>query len=224
MTRWSLFLQTPSSSYTTSWDSTAQTAGGTPSTSTVVLIVLAVWLATAIAVAASGVIEDPPRPLLPLVIWIPVLVFLVVLGMSRGFRAWTLGLHLRWLILYHVVRAGVGAGFLLMSGGDLPTEWAVPAGIGDIVVGATAVLVALYASTRTALRRRVVFGWNLLGLIDMVMVFVTAQRLILFGDNPDALVELTRFPLLVVPLFVVSMVFITHFAIFAQLWHTRGRV
>ena len=137
-----------------------RTAGGTPSASTIVLIVLAVWLATAITVAVSGVIEDLPRPVLPILIWSPVLVFLVVLGVSRGFRTWTLELHLRWLVLYHVVRAGVGTGFLLMSGGDLPTDWAVPAGIGDIVVGATAVLVALYVPARTALRRRVVFGWN----------------------------------------------------------------
>ena len=57
----------------------------------------------------------------------------------------------------------------------------------------------------------------------MLMVLVTAQRLMLFGDDPDALVKLTKFPLLVVPMFVVPMVLITHFAIFAQLRHTRGR-
>ena len=57
----------------------------------------------------------------------------------------------------------------------------------------------------------------------MLLVFVTAQRLLLFGDDPDALVELTRFPLLVVPMFVVPLVLITHFTIFAQLWRARGR-
>ena len=57
----------------------------------------------------------------------------------------------------------------------------------------------------------------------MLLVFVTAQPLILFGHDPETLVDLTRFPLLVVPTFIVPLVLITHFVIFAQLWHTRGR-
>ena len=71
--------------------------------------------------------------------------------------------------------------------------------------------------------RRMIFTWNLVGLLDMILVFATAQRLILFGDDPDAMVELTAFPLLVVPMFVVPLVLITHFTIFVQLWHTRSR-
>ena len=193
------------------------------STSKAVLIVLAAWLTLAIVVAASGVLEDPPALMTPVLIWGPVLVFLVVFGRSPGLREWTYALNPRWPILFHVVRAAVGTGFLLMSGRELPGEFAIPAGVGDIAVGAAAVLVALYVPARTALRRRVVFGWNLLGSLDMLLVFVTAQRLILFGDDPDALVELTRFPLLAVPTFIVPMVLITHFVIFAQLWHTRRR-
>ena len=196
---------------------------GSASISKIVLIVLAVWLATAIVVAASGVIEDPPRVVPPILIWGPVVVFLVAFSRARLFRKWSLELDLRWLILYNGVRAGVGAGFLVMSGEELPTEFALPAGSGDIAVGTTALLVALYVPTVTALRRRVVFAWNLFGLLDMLMVFVTAQRLILFGSDPTALTELTRFPLLVVPMFVVPLVLITHFAVFAQLWRTRGR-
>ena len=110
-----------------------------------------------------------------------------------------------------------------MSGQELPSEFAVPAGTGDIAVGTTALLAALSVPMVTAFRRRVIFAWNLLGLVDILMVFVTAQRLILFGDDPDALVHLTKFPLLVVPMFIVPMVLITHFVIFAQLWRTRGR-
>ena len=200
-----------------------QTGGGWSSTSTYVLIVLAVWLATAIAVAASGATEDPPRLFPAILIWGPVVTFLVIFGRSRGFRSWTLRVDLRWPILFHVVRVVVGAVFLSMSGRELPTEFAVPAGFGDIAVGAAALVAVLFVPARTALRRRAIFAWNLFGLLDILNVFVTAQRLILFGDDPDALIELTTFPLLVVPLFVVPMVLITHFVIFAQLWNTRSR-
>ena len=184
----------------------AQTAGRSSSTSTIVVVVLAAWLLTAIAIAASGVLEDPPTPLTPVLIWGPVITFVAVFIRSQTFRMWTLQVNLRWLILYHIVRAGIGTGFLLMSGDELPTEFAVPAGYGDIAVGAAALIVALYAPATTALRRRVVFTWNLVGSLDMLMVFVTAQRLILFGDDPDAMVQLTKFPLLVVPMFVVPIV------------------
>lgn len=201
-----------------------RTAGVSPSISTVVLTVLVVWLAAALAVAASGLLEDAPTPLPVILIWTPVLGFLVVFARSRSFREWVLGLNLRWPILFHVVRAGIGAGFLLMSGRELPAEFAVPGGIGDIIVGTSAPVVALYfVPASTALRRRVVFGWNAVGLLDMLMVFATAQRILFFGDDPDAMVELTRFPLLVVPMFVVPMVLITHFIVFARLWRMRGR-
>ena len=200
-----------------------ETAEGTSSTSTIVFVVLAVWLVTAIVGAASGVLEDPPPALTPVLVWGPVLVFLAAFARSRSLREWSLDFNLRWLILFHVVRAGIGTGFLLMSGDELPPEWAVPGGIGDIAVGTSALIAALFVPASTTLRRRVVFAWNTLGLLDMLSVFITAQRLLWFGDDPDALVELTRFPLMVVPMFVVPLVLITHFTIFAQLWRARSR-
>ena len=197
------------------------TGGIRASTSTIVVTALALWVAAALAVGGSGVLEDPPNPLPVAFIWGPVLIFLVVFVRSRTFRAWTLDINLRWLILYSVVRVVVGVGFLLMSGRELPSEFAVPAGLGDVAVGTASLFAALFVPISTVTRRRVVFGWNLVGLLDMLMVFVTAQRLLLFGDDPNALVELTKFPLFVVPTFVVPLVLITHFVIFAQLWHNR---
>ena len=161
--------------------------------------------------------------LTPVLIWGPVLLIVGVFTRSHRLRTRTLGLNLRWPSLYNMVRVGFGAGLLLMSGHRLPAEFALLAGVGDIAVGSAALIAAVSVPAITVLRRRIVFTWNLVGLFDMLMVFVTAQRLILFGEDPDALVELTRFPLLVVPTFIVPTVLITHFVIFAHLWHTRGR-
>ena len=107
------------------------------------------------------------------------------------------------------------------ASGRLPAEFALKAGIGDIVIGLTAILAAMYVRPLSAIRIRGVLIWNILGLADILMVFVVAQRIILFGADPSALAELTRFPALVVPIFVVPMVIITHFVIFAHLWHVR---
>ena len=99
-------------------------AEGSPSPSTIVFAVLAVWLVTAIVAAASGVLESPPPPVTPVLVWGPVVVFLIAFARSPSFRGWALGVNLRWLVLYHVVRAGIGTGFLLMSGDELPPEFA----------------------------------------------------------------------------------------------------
>ena len=45
--------------------SKTELAGGWPAISTVVFIVLGAWLATALAVTARGVFEDPPFLLTP---------------------------------------------------------------------------------------------------------------------------------------------------------------
>ncbi len=51
-----------------------------------VMSVPAVWFAAAIAVSASGILYDPPRPLLPVLIWAPVLAFLVSYARSHRLR------------------------------------------------------------------------------------------------------------------------------------------
>ena len=119
----------------------AHDAGGIQaSTSTIVVIALAFWVAASLAVGASGVLEAPPNPLPVAFIWGPVSVFLVVFVRSRPFRAWTLDINLRWLNLYSTVRVAVGVEFLLMSGRELPSEFAVAAGSGDVAVGTALVV------------------------------------------------------------------------------------
>ncbi len=113
--------------------------------------------------------------------------------------------------------------FLLMeASGRLPAEFAVKAGIGDILVGVAAVVAMIYLPLRSKINVRLVLTWNILGLADILMVIVVAQRILFFGEDTAALVELTRFPMLLVPAFIVPLVLITHFMVFAQLWDTRA--
>ena len=184
--------------------------------------VLGIWLAATILVSASGILYDPPRPLLPLLIWTPVLAFLVSFATSHSLRRWALSLNLRWPIAFHVVRLPIGVAFLLMEAGDrLPAEFAVKGGIGDITIGATAIVALLCVPLLATFRIRIVLVWNILGLADILMVFAVAQKLLFVSGTPNALVELTRFPFLVVPAFVVPIVLITHFIVFAQIWSNR---
>ena len=185
--------------------------------------VLGVWLAVALIVSASGVLFNPPRPVLLAMIWVPAVIFLAVFARSWGLRQWIKRLNPRWPIGFHLVRAPIGVMFLLMeAAGRLPAEFAVKAGIGDILVGVAAVLAMVCVPLRSMTTVRVVLVWNILGLADILMVIVVAQRILFFGKDASALVELTRFPMLLVPAFIVPLVLITHFVVFAQLWNTRA--
>ena len=184
----------------------------------------AAWAAAAVALAASGVISvDMPRPLVACLIWIPALGFVSVWFVSAAVRQWVTQLDPRWAILYHVVRAGFGTLFLVLyARGSLPGAFALAAGPGDIVAGAGALLAAACVPIASRARHRIVFVWNVLALADILLVFVAAQRIVLFGDGPRALAALLSFPLSLVPVLVVPLILISHFIVFVQL-HAASR-
>ena len=184
--------------------------------------VLGIWLAVALVLSATGVLFNPPRPVLPAMILLPPILFLAAFARSRGLRQWIMGLNPRWPIGFHLVRAPIGVIFLLMeAAGRLPAEFALKAGIGDILVGVAAVVAMICLPLSSMINVRVVLIWNILGLADILMVIGVAQRILFFGEDTAVLVELTRFPMLLVPVFIVPLVLITHFVVFAQLWHNR---
>jgi hypothetical protein len=186
------------------------------------LAVLAAWVAAALAFAFSGVLPRLPPLLIPALIWTPVLSGVLAYRASAPVRAFVHGLDPRWPILFHLVRVGFGAAFLVLLGrGALPSAFALPAGYGDLVAG-TLALPALWAASRLTPRRRaLVLGWNVIGLVDILMVFVSAQRLILFAGDRQLLSEFARFPFSLLPVLVVPLVLLTHFAVFARLAHGR---
>ena len=73
----------------------------------------------------------------------------------------------RNLTLLHLWRL-VGIVFLVLAAlGQMPALWAIPAGIGDILVGAFAPWVARRLDTPGGRRRAIVF--NLLGMLDLIV-------------------------------------------------------
>jgi hypothetical protein len=116
-----------------------------------------------------------------------------------------------------------GALFLaLMLTGQLPALWAIPAGVGDVLIGGAAFWVAARLDAPGGRRRAIVF--NLLGLLDLVVAIglgITANPgpAQLFHTTPDAEL-LTSFPLALVPGFLVPLAFMVHFV---SLWQVRAR-
>jgi hypothetical protein len=182
-------------------------------------IVLAVWFAVAYALGESGrlAVLEPPAPQMILLGLTAIL--LLNEAMLPGLRRWIASLDLRSVIAVHLSRF-VGVYFLVLhERGQLPSDFAVKGGWGDIVVASGAL--ALLAVPGLIARRRLVLSWNVVGFLDILFVVTTAARLA--EADPASMRALLRLPLSLLPTFFVPLVIATHVWIFMRLWRERSR-
>lgn len=186
-----------------------------------VYALLLVWGALAVAAGAAGWVADSPVPP-PAIAAGLIAAWLVAYRVSERMKGWVRAVPLSALIAIHLVRF-VGAWFIaLYRRGELPFEFAVPGGWGDILAaaGAGALLVGAIPA-RTRGRRGAVLAWNVLGVLDILYVLVTAAGL--FVADPTQLTPLTRLPLSLLPTYFVPLVVLSHLRIFGWLRETRSR-
>jgi hypothetical protein len=173
------------------------------------------WFLVALVAGISGTVAalHPPVPQLVLV---GLTVGLVVLERQAGWlRSWVAAARVRGLVALHLTRLGIGIVFLMLGRrGELATAFAVPAGWGDIAVGSLAGLLLLTGDV-TLDRRALYRVWNGLGLLDLVFVVATAARLAL--ADPASMQALLRWPLGLVPTFLVPLLLATHVWLFRRL-------
>jgi hypothetical protein len=116
-------------------------------------------------------------------------------------------LGLRGMLLVHLGRF-VGFYFLwLEARGRLPTEFAQRAGWGDVIAAAGALLL-LFPWRDGPAFRRILAVWNGIGLLDLLVAVGTATWL--NATRPGSLVELSRLPLALVPLYFVPLLITSH--------------
>jgi hypothetical protein len=181
---------------------------------------LMMWFFAAYALGDAGFFTalEPPAPQM-MVVTLTLLLLLNSLALP-GFRRWLMDLDLRRLITVHVFRF-VGIYFLILHGrGQLPYDFAVKGGWGDIVTASGAL--ALVVVPGLVARRGLVLAWNVFGLLDILFVVTTAARL--GGADPSSMRALLRLPLSLLVSFFVPLVIATHIWIFWRLWRERTGV
>ncbi len=182
-------------------------------------IALVVWLFAAYALADSGRLAglEPPAPQM---LALGLAALLLVNGaLLPGLRSWIAGLDLRRLVAVHLGRF-VGIYFLVLHArGELPYDFAVKGGCGDVAVALGAVVLLVVPGVIA--RRGVVLAWNLAGAVDIAFVMATAARLGI--ADPPAMRPLLRLPLALLPTFFVPLVIATHIWIFVRLGSDRPR-
>lgn len=190
----------------------------------IVGVIFAVWLVASITASALGVFASesshafhPPLPL-GVAVLLPIAVFLSWAGVSHGFRQFVLSLDVGTLTTIQAWRLGGFVFLVLYAYGILPGAFALPAGWGDVAIGATAPLVARYLRRESG-RRAGFIVWQLLGALDLVTAVslgvLNSAPLQAFGHGVTT-EAVTKLPLSVIPTFAVPLLFIFHLISIAQ--------
>lgn len=186
---------------------------------------IAAWFVAALALAKAGVYETTsttaPPPLIAFGIVVPTIVGCALLTLEPV-RAAVARVPLQWLTGVQLYRIVGGLFLVAWLQDDLPAEFALPAGVGDVVVGLAAPLVALSIARDGSERARpLVLGWCALGILDLVVAVTcgmltspsTLQQLALSDPN----VAITSYPLVLIPTFAVPASIVLHVAVIGRL-------
>ncbi|MFZ0815361.1 MAG: hypothetical protein WAM78_07570 [Candidatus Sulfotelmatobacter sp.] len=185
--------------------------------------IIAAWFAFAFSASALHVFETKPgAPPLPVGIsaLAPIVVFLIWFAASASFRRFTLSLNPSTLTFVQSWRIA-GLTFLtLYAIGLLPGFFALPAGLGDIAIGATAPWAALKLANFS--HRRGFLFWQVLGMIDLVTAVTSGTTAGLISPHGVPTAVMTVLPMSLIPTFAVPLFFILHIICIAQARHWKA--
>jgi hypothetical protein len=178
---------------------------------------IAAWFVFAFSAAALHIFKADPNlpPLaLGLAALTPIVVFLLWSGTSAGFRQFVLSLNPRTLTLVHSWRIAGFTFLALYATGILPGVFALPAGLGDIAIGATAHLAATKFANSS--RRRGFILWQILGILDLVVAITLGTTARLIDPHGVSTGVMNVLPMSLIPTFAVPLLIILHVICIAQ--------
>jgi hypothetical protein len=184
-------------------------------------VVLIGWFLFSVALALAGAYRAAPDriPTIQYGIFIPILI--------GAWLIWRLPIVGRvinavpqpWIIAMQLYRA-LGAVFLILYATDkMPGLFALPAGVGDVIVGLLAPVVALAYARDASRNAGLVAAWNVFGILDLVVAvttgFITSPSTLFSYEPPNELIAI--FPLVLIPIYLVPLAILLHLASLAKL-------
>jgi hypothetical protein len=176
-----------------------------------------VWFLFSLTASALHLFRAAPdQPPLPfgLAVLIPIGIFVVWSAASQSFRQFLLSLNPRTLTIVQAWRIAGFVFLVLYAYNILPGHLALPAGWGDIAIGATAPFVALKL-TNPDHRKGFIF-WQLLGVTDLVSAVAMGVAARFINPHGIATSAMTVLPMSLIPTFAVPLFMILHFICIAQ--------
>jgi hypothetical protein len=174
-------------------------------------LVLIVWFAAALVLAGFALSHGASDGVLVigLGIFVPIVIGVIALPRSETMDLLVHAVPQSWLVGVQFYRVLGGILLVLFGRGQLPGAFALPAGIGDVLVGVLAPVLALADARDMVQRDRLIRIWNAFGMIDLVVAVgtgfltlpATLQVLSLGAPNePIRAFSLVMFPMFAVPL------------------------
>lgn len=180
-----------------------------------ILAALLIWYAAVVVFGRMGFFAQ--RPLFaPNLMFAFILLFILgkkVLSLPR-LNQILLQVPTNWLIAVQVFRL-MGVGFItLYMMKVLPGQFAIPTGVGDIIIGVSAPLVAYIYTLGKSFSKSLAVLWNYLGIADLVMAISLG---ILTYPEPLHVIQtkvsnlpIALYPLVIIPVFAVPLSILLH--------------
>jgi hypothetical protein len=162
-------------------------------------VVFAAWLIGIVLLASSNVL--PPQGV-PVTLFVTLSVGYLALA-SRTIRGIIANIPQHWLIGIQTFRVLGGAFLIRYFQGELPAIFAIPAGVGDVITGVLAPLVAYWWFVGKPYARTAAIAWNLFGMADLINAVAIGA---LTGGGGGGIV----FPIILIPLYGVPRAFLIH--------------
>jgi hypothetical protein len=123
--------------------------------------------------------------------------------LSPTFREIIAAIPQHWLIAIQTVRILGGVFLVRYFQGELPGLFAIPAGVGDVLTGIFAPIVAYWWFAGKPYARVAAIAWNLFGMADLVNAVVIGS---LTRGGGGGIV----FPIVLIPIYGVPRAFLIH--------------
>jgi hypothetical protein len=172
---------------------------------------LAGWLVAAVLLVSAGAFRQSSSEVRP---WVGVAVLVGVGVLLLATRIPVLARITRdprRLAWPQTVRVGGVVFLIAWAAGELPAVFALPAGLGDLAIGITALLLARRGTGPSAGRLR---AFHVLGMLDLIVAVGIGY---LAGRGPDPFIDVaptteavTRLPLVLIPLVLVPLALALH--------------
>jgi hypothetical protein len=163
-------------------------------------LVFAAWLFGIVLLAADNGFGSPRT--IPATLLATLAIGYLFL-LSRTFRNIVAAIPQHWLIGIQIFRILGGVFRVRYVEGQLPGVFAIPAGVGDVLTGAFAPLVAYWWFREKSYARSAAIAWNLFGMADLINAVALG---VLTGGGGGGIV----FPIVLIPIYAVPRAFLIH--------------
>lgn len=178
------------------------------------------WLTYASILALKGTLYQntlPPKVMILLTLPLLLILFAIVANTTL-FKKLLRSATLQSLIGLHVFRI-LGVFFLLLYFYNLlDADFAISAGLGDIITAIFAIPVARAVAQKKPWSRKAVIAWNIVGTLDIINLMAIATLGAIKGAAAgQSGGEMTIFPFVWFPAFAPATILFLHYAIFRKL-------